>query len=134
MTDREPSASDPRILPLIAIVSSVPMLQEGLRNALEGIAEVRDFPAGRGDTAGLLRSLRPDAVVVDSEEEAESVAVFARESGSPLVLVSYRDEVVKVLGVSGWEESDDVGVSPEGIRNVLVAGIFGRARGETPAR
>lgn len=134
MTDHEPSASDPRNLPLVAIVSGVPMLREALRNALEGIAEVRGFPAGRGDTAGLLRSLRPDAVVVDSEEEAGSVAAFARESDSPLVLVSYRDELVKVLGDSGWEESDEVGVSPEGIRNVLVAGIFGRARTEAPAR
>lgn len=132
MTDHEPSASDPRNLPLVAIVSGVPMLREALRNALEGIAEVRGFPAGRGDTAGLLRSLRPDAVVVDSEEEAGAVAAFARESDSPLVLVSYRDEVVKVLGDSGWEESDDVGVSPEGIRNLLVAGIFGRARREAP--
>jgi hypothetical protein len=132
MTEQEPSASDSRNLPLIAIVSGVPMLREALRNALDGIAEVKGFPAG-GDTAGLLRSLRPDAVVVDSEDEAESVAAFARESNSPLVLVSYRDEVVKVLGDSGWEESDDVGVSPEGIRNVLVAGIFGRARREAPA-
>jgi hypothetical protein len=134
MTDQEPSGSDPRNLPLVAIVSGVPMLREALRDALEGIAEVRNFPAGRGDTAGLLRSLRPDAVVVDSEEEAESVAAFARESDSPLVFVSYRDEVVKVLADSGWEESDDVGISPEGIRNVLVAGIFGRARGEAPTR
>jgi len=39
-----------------------------------------------------------------------------------------------VLGDSGWEESDDAGVSPEGIRNVLVAGIFGRARREAPTR
>jgi hypothetical protein len=134
MTEQEVSASNPRELPLVAIVSGVPMLREALRNALDGIAEVRDFPAGRGDTAGLLRSLCPDAVVVDSEEEAESVAPFARESDSPLVLVSYRDELVKVLADSGWEDSGDVGVSPEGIRNVLVAGIFGRARREAPAR
>ena len=134
MTEQEQSASDPTNLPLVAIVSGVPMLREALRNALDGIAEVRDFPAGQGDTAGLLRSLRPDAIVVDSEEEAESVAAFARESDSPLVLVSYRDEVVKVLGNAGWEESKDAGVSPEGIRNVLVAGIFGRARREAPAR
>jgi hypothetical protein len=133
MTDHEQSASGPTNLPLVAIVSGVPMLREALRNALDGIAEVRGFPAGRGDTVGLLRSLGPDAVVVDSEEEAESVAAFARESDSPLVLVSYRDEVVKVLGDAGWEESDDVGVSPEGIRNVLIAGIFGRARREAPA-
>jgi hypothetical protein len=134
MTDHEPSASDPSNLPLIAVVAGVPLLREALCNTLDGIAEVRGFPAGRGDTAGLLRWLRPDAVVVDSDEEAESVAAFARESDSPLVLVSYRDEVVKVLGDSGWEESDDAGVSPEGIRNVLVAGIFGRARREAPTR
>lgn len=133
MTEQEQSGSDPTNLPLVAIVSGVPMLREALRNALDGIAEVRGFPAGQGDTAGVLRSLCPDAVVVDSEEEAESVAAFARETNSPLVLVSYRDEVVKVLGDSGWEESDDVGVTPEGIRNVLVAGIFGRARREAPA-
>ena len=57
-------------LPLVAVVSSYPMLAEAVEGALEGIAEVRAFPAGQGDTADFLRLLQPAAVVVDSAEEA----------------------------------------------------------------
>jgi hypothetical protein len=64
--------------PLVAVVSSYPLLAEAVEGALEGIAEVRAFPAGQGDTADFLRLLQPAAVVVDSAEEAEAAAEFAR--------------------------------------------------------
>lgn len=117
---------EPRRLPLVAVVSSVPMLCEGLSLSLEGIAEVQSFPAGRGDMAGLLRSLRPDAVVVDRETEADEAADFARETDSPLVFVSYRDERLRVLRGGEWEDPQGSRPSPEAIRNVLVGGLFGR--------
>lgn len=122
-----------RSQPLVAVLSSVPMLVEALAHTLEDIAEVRVFPAGRGDTLGLLRSLAPEAIVVDDEGEAEAAATFAREADAPLVLVSYRDEHLLVLTDAGWEEGED-DVSAEGIRNALVGGLFGRARKEAPTR
>ena len=53
--------------PLVAVWCSVPLLGEAVEFALE-FAEVRSFAPSRGDLAGLLRWLRPDAVVVDSDE------------------------------------------------------------------
>jgi hypothetical protein len=74
----------------------VPLLAEALTAALEGIATVRRFPAERGDTAGLLRAVDPDAVVVDSEAEAHHAAVFARATDSALVHVSLYDQVLRI--------------------------------------
>jgi hypothetical protein len=114
--------------PLVAVVCSVPLLHEALSAALENIAEVHMFPADGGDTCGLLRSLQPDAVVVDTPEEAEAAADFAREAESPLVCVLLREQKLRVLQNGGWKEPDGDGASPEAIRNILVGGIFGKGR------
>ncbi len=115
--------------PLVAVLCSVPLLHEALSAALENIADVHAFPADGGDTSGLLRSLQPDAVVVDTREEAEAAADFAREAQSPLVCVVLREQKLRVLRNGGWEEPEGDGVSPEAIRNILVGGIFGKRRG-----
>ena len=119
-------ATTTRPHPLVAVVSRVPIISEALAAALESIAEVRQFPAGRGDTAGLLRWLRPDAIVVDTEEEAEEAASFAKASRSPVVHISLRDQRLRVLRDGTWEEPEADGSSPETIRNILVSGIYGR--------
>src|SRR5438046_3126861 len=62
--------SSRRRQPLVAVLFSVPLLCEAIASALDDIAEVRTFPARRSDTVGLLRSLQPDAVVVDDPIEA----------------------------------------------------------------
>lgn len=116
-----------RELPLVAIVSSVPLLSEALGEALEGIAEVRGFPAGKGDTAGLLSSLDPDAVIIDCEEEAAAATRFARTHNRPLVRVALREEKVLAFENGRWQEPDVYGASPEAVRNLIVAGLFGRA-------
>lgn len=133
MTGAGGREGEERELPLVAVVSAVPMLFEAVSHVLEGIAEVRGFPAGRGDTGGLLHWLQPDGVVVDSEEEAEAAAEYARETDTPLVLVSYRDEKLQVLQDGGWQEPEDASPSPEGIRNILVGGLFGRVGRGAPA-
>ncbi len=111
--------------PLVALVCRVPLLYEALTTALDGIASVRRFPAGGGDTSGLLRALRPDAVIVDSEEEADEATAFARESSSTLVHVSLRGRTVRTLQDGRWQDAHG-DASPEGIRNAVVGGIFGR--------
>ena len=115
-------------LPLVAVVCAVPILAEALSAILEGIAEVRSFPARCGDTAGLLRSLNPDAIVVDTADEAEAAAPVANESGLALVHVLLRERKLRVLGAGGWEERDNGGASPEAIRNILVGAIYGSGR------
>ena len=112
--------------PLVALVCQVPLVAEAVASALEEIAEVRVFPGGRGDSDGLLRSLAPDGVVVDSPREADAAASYAREHGVPLVEVSLLDQRLRVLGPAGWEDEPATVASSEAIRNVLVGRIFGR--------
>jgi hypothetical protein len=119
-------AGVPKALPLIALVCQVPLIAEAVTSALQEIAEVRVFPGGRGGTGGLLRSLDPDGVVVDSPREAAAAADFARERGIPVVEVSLVEQRLRVFGPAGWEDAGDALATPEAIRNVLVGRIFGR--------
>jgi hypothetical protein len=115
--------------PLVVTLCAVPLLQEAVTAVLEDIAEVQGFPAHRGDTVGLLRGLKPDAVVVDAEDEAEAAMPFAHESKSPLVYISLAERKLRVLRNGDWEEAGSEG-SPEEIRNILAAGLFARGEGQ----
>ncbi|HYY32703.1 MAG TPA: hypothetical protein VE693_03850 [Gaiellaceae bacterium] len=115
-------------IPLVAVVSAVPLLVEAVEGALAGMAEVRSFPAGSGDTAGFLRFLKPDAVVVDSLEEAQQAISFARGAGATLVHVSLPDQRLRLLRAGGWIEYVNGSASPERLRSALAAGLLGKAR------
>jgi hypothetical protein len=110
---------------VVAVVYTVPLLCEALSGVLDEIAELRTFPA-RGDTPGLLRSLRPDAVVVDSTREADAAEAYAREARVPLVHVVLKARRLRLYRDGVWHDSDGGTATPEGIRNYLIAGIFGR--------
>jgi len=113
--------------PLVAVLCRVQLLSEAIQGALGEIADVRVFPAGIGDTAGLLRSLKPDAIVVDDEVEAEAARGFVGESGHAALLhVSLRDGRLLVLTENGWQDEASGGISPESVRNVLVGHLFAR--------
>jgi hypothetical protein len=113
-------------LPIVAVVSGVPLLSEAVEEALGGIAEVRSFPAGGGDTDSFLRLLRPDAVVVDSADEARAAIRFAREAEATLVHVSLPDQRLRLLRGGGWEEYANGLASPERLRSALAAGLLGK--------
>jgi hypothetical protein len=117
----------PRSEPLVAVVCRVPLLSQALTAALEGIASVSSFPAGRGDTDGLLRALAPDAVIVDTRDEARQAEAFASETRSPLVHVSLRERRLQVLENGRWRQAQEA-ESAEAIRNALVDGMFRRER------
>ncbi len=110
--------------PRIALLYSVPLLREALLEVFEDIAEVQAFPAARGDTTGLLRSVSPDAVVVDNADEAENAAPWAKLHGLPLVFISLRERKIKLLKNGGWEESP--GTDAETVRNLLAGSMFRR--------
>jgi hypothetical protein len=110
--------------PRVALLYSVPLLCEALASALDKIAEVQSFPAGRGDTVGLLCSLQPDAVVVDDAAEADEAQRWASRYRLPLVHVSLRERKLRLLRDGAWEESE--GTSAEAIRNLLAGSIFTR--------
>ena len=113
-------------LPVVAILCRVPIVAEGLAGAFEGMAEVRTFPANGGDTAGVLRWLRPDAVVVDDEHAAASAAPYAANEGGLLVHVSVQDGTVRVFKGETWELADVDGSSPDAIRNLVIGSLLRR--------
>jgi hypothetical protein len=120
----EPRVSVDPGFPLVAVVSSYPLLAEAVEGALQGIAEVRAFSVGQGDTADFLRLLQPAAVVVDSPEEAEAAAEFARESLATLVHISLREDRLRLLHAGRWQNLSDGSVTPERIRSAIAAGIY----------
>ncbi len=113
--------------PLVAFLYSVPLLHEALLSTLDSIAHVEAFPAGRGDVAGLLRSVKPDAIVVDDPAEADEARGWAKRHGRPLLHISLSEQKIRVLRNGHWEES--AGASAETIRNVLAGSIYGRRDG-----
>lgn len=115
--------------PLVAVVCSVPLLAEAVTSALE-FAEVRTFSGEHGDTAGLLRWLRPDAVIVDSERDAHEAAAFALERELPVVHIAVREQTLRVFHGGAWTAvGNGEGPTPETIRNVVAGTLFAREAG-----
>ena len=111
---------------MVAVVCSVPLLGEAVGSALE-FAEVRVFSDRGGDIAGLLRWLRPDAVIVDSEAGAAEATAFALEHGLPLLHISVRARELRLFRQGEWEQvSNGEGPSPETVRNVVAGALFAR--------
>jgi hypothetical protein len=112
--------------PLVAVLCSVPLLGEAMGSALE-FAEVRIFADRGGDIAGLLRWLRPDALIVDSDTVALEAAAFAQEHDLPLVHISIRDRVLRLFRNGAWElVGNGEGPTPEAVRNVIAGSLFAR--------
>lgn len=114
--------SSRRRQPLVAVLYRVPLLCEAIVAALDTIAEVRTFPAGRRDMVGLLDSLQPDAVVVDHPIEALELQGWADRQDLPLVEICLQDLKIRVLRNGAWEES--AGASAESIRNSIAGAIY----------
>jgi hypothetical protein len=123
------NATDTR-RPLVAVICSVPMLVEAVTSALE-FAEVRAFSGDHGDTPGLLRWLRPDAVVVDTDVDAGEAAAFATDRDLPVVHISVRDRSVRVFVGGEWTvvDGDAEGPTPQQVRNVVAGTLFAREAG-----
>jgi hypothetical protein len=117
--------SSRRRQPLVAVLYSVPLLCEAIASALDNIAEVRTFPARRGDMVGLLHSLQPDAVVVDHPIEALELQGWADSHDVPLLEICLRERKIRVLRNGEWEESS--GASAESIRNSIAGAIYAPA-------
>lgn len=110
--------------PVIAVVYSVPLVVEALVDGLRGLGEVRAFPASAGDVAGLLGSLQPAAVVVDRDEEALTASRYARAADVPVVHVDLRARSLRLFAEGRWRDTDE-DTSPQAVRNLLAAAIYG---------
>jgi hypothetical protein len=105
-----------RTLPVVALLYDVPLLAEALEGVFDGFADLRAFPAD-ADAVGLLRSLRPDALIVESA----CVAEYVREAGVPVARVDLKAGTVETpAGTS-------VPATPAEIRNALVGALVGGA-------
>jgi hypothetical protein len=112
--------------PLVAVVCAVPLLGEAVRSALE-FADVQTFAAAGGDLDGLLRWLRPDALIVDSHAGAAEAVGFARESELPVLHVSVQERTLRLYRGGEWEDvGNGSGPEPEAIRNVVAGAVFAR--------
>jgi len=115
---------------VVAIISATPIFCEALADVFEGIGEVRTFTPRSGETGGLLRALRPDAIVIDTEEELEEATDFARESGAALLHVSLVESKLRSWNGSGWTDIENDAWSPESIRNALIGAMYQRGGSE----
>ena len=113
--------------PLVALICCVPLIGEGVRPELE-FAEVHSFK-GKRDTAGLLRSLEPDLVIVDSSVDAREASAYATEHDSAVLHISVRSRSLRLFHRGGWKQvGTSEGATPEAVRNVVAGTLF--ARGE----
>jgi hypothetical protein len=111
--------------PLVAALCTVPLVGEAVEAALD-FADVRTF-IGRRDTAGLLQWLKPDAVLVDNEDDARAASGWAGATGRALLHLSLRHGTLKIFRDGGWEPVEsDGGPTPEAIRNVVAGSLFAR--------
>jgi hypothetical protein len=115
-----------RETPLVVAVVAIPLIGEGVASALDGLAECKVVPARRPELTGLLKSLQPDAIVVDDEEEAEAAAAYARFARVPVIRIALRERRVQLLADRVWVQPDDADATPETIRNLVAAEIYGR--------
>jgi hypothetical protein len=115
-----------RTRPFVAVVCVVPLLGEAMRSALE-FADVQIFAARGGDLDGLLRWLRPDALIVDSDDAADQATGYARETSLPVLHVSVREHALRLLRAGAWEDvGNGSGPDPEMIRHVVAGVVFAR--------
>ncbi len=111
--------------PFVGVFSHVPLVTGVIVEAVEAVAEVRTFTTQNGDTVGLLRSVRPDAIVVDGGGAAEAAARYARAADVPLLYVSLTERKLRVLEGDGWR--DEPGrPSIESLRNAVAGAIYRR--------
>ena len=109
---------------MVAVISRVPLISEALSASLEGIADVRWFSADGADTDGLVRSLQPDAIVVDSDEVARDAQPAATTTDAILLQVLLQQGTVRILRDGAWEDTEGP-ATPEAIRNLIVGAVYG---------
>lgn len=115
-----------RTRPLVAVVCAVPLLGEAVRSALE-FADVQTFSERGGDLDGLLRWLRPDALIVDSHAGAEQSVTYARENDLPVVHLAVQERELRFYRAGSWTHvGNGDGPTPEAIRNVVAGALFAR--------
>jgi len=112
--------------PFVLAICGNPLVAEAVATALDGVASVRAFPAGRGETASLVERVAPDAVVVDCE--AEAAALESLPEHVPLVHVVLEARLLRYRRPGGWDEIPNPENSLALIRNVVFGELLAATR------
>jgi dolichol-phosphate mannosyltransferase len=123
MTTPAPNWRVPRVLVLWA----TPVLTDAVVTATQDAAEVIPIAHGELDLEALIRRVGPDAVIVESDELAEPLAVLDRQAPSCLVIeVSFAEHRLRVVRADG----DDGALGSafaERLRAALASTVFNGA-------
>ena len=113
-------------LPVIAVPLPCSTCGRGADRGIRRHGGGAALPTHGGDTAGVLRWLRPDAVIVDDgERAAESAAPYVSTEGGLLVHVSVADGTVRLFQDESWQIADVDGSTPDAIRNLVIGSLMG---------
>jgi len=112
------AVSPVRTRPLVAVLSRVPLFVEALKAAFEGIADVQSVSADDVEAHGLVRAFRPDVVIIEGADP-DPIEVTV-----PCIRVSLEAQRVSMRNAERWEPLD-IELSPEAIRNVAIAALYG---------
>jgi hypothetical protein len=111
-------ATPVRTRPLVAVISRVPLFVEAIVAAFEGTTDTQAVSPDDVEARGLLRAFRPDAVVAEN-----GVAELA-DSHIPCVRVDLNAQELAIRTDGSWRRLE-VELSPEAIRNAIVASLYG---------
>ena len=116
MTTAAPST---RTVPLVAVLYRVPLFAEALEGAFDGVAEMHAYRTEGGAT-GLLKTLEPDAVIV--EGEYTNAKAWARGRGIPIFHVDLHTGTF--TGAAGVAQAAE----PAELRNAVAGALLGARR------
>ncbi|MDX6452114.1 MAG: hypothetical protein QOH16_2163 [Gaiellaceae bacterium] len=100
------------------MLSGVPLFVEAMTAALDGIADVASIAADDQHAQGLLRAYDPNAAIVEGREPS------IVDAAVPCVRVDLSTHQVSLRRDGTWTACD-IELSPEAIRNVTVAALYG---------
>lgn len=107
-----------RTRPLVAVLSQVPLFVEALTGAFGEIADIRGIDPADVAVDGLLHAFSPDAVIADAD------VASTLQADIPCLRVDLRTQETFILSDGDWTLLPGES-SPEAIRNVVVAQLYG---------
>jgi hypothetical protein len=112
------AVSSVRTRPLVAVLSGVPLFVEAMSAAFEGIADVAAVAANDVLAHGLISAYSPNAVILEGDWDGLLPELV------PCVRVDLTKREVSLRRYGDWMRLN-VDLSPEAIRNLVVAEIYG---------
>jgi hypothetical protein len=111
------AVSPARTRPLVAVLSCVPLFVEAISAAFEGVADVAAVAPDDLLAHGLISAYSPNAAIVEGDGNTAPDV-------EPCVWVDLTRREVSLRRDGNWIRLD-VDLSPEAIRNVVVAELYG---------